>query len=121
MLATTKFIRAAAGMQEETYKALSTFLVAEGFLRSKNDFCLFTVRATNDAMIYVMVWVDDITIGCRSQDEFDKIRSRLSEQFKMDNRGALSWFLGMQVKQSPGMLTLIQSSYINESLERVLA
>ena len=100
------------------YQTLSTFLIDEGFTRSSNDSCLFTMRGTNDAMIYVLVWVDDIIIGCRCQDEVDKLRSRFSEWFKMDDRCALSWFLEMQVKQSPGMVTVNQSRYIDDCLER---
>ena len=100
------------------YQTLSTFLLDEGFTRSRNDFCLFTMRGTNDAMIYVLVAVDDIIIGRRCQDEVDKLRSRFSKRFKMDDRGALSWFLGMQVKQSPGTVTVNQSRYIGDCLER---
>ena len=36
------------------YQTLSIFLLDEGFNRSSNDFCLFTIRGTNDAMIYVL-------------------------------------------------------------------
>ena len=67
---------------------------------------------------YVLVWVDDIIIGCRCQDEVSKLRSRFSEQFKMDDRGALSWFLGMQVKQSPETVTVNQSRVIDGCLGR---
>ena len=66
----------------------------------------------------MLVWVDDIIIGCRCQDEVDKLRSRFSERFKMDDRGALFWCLGMQVKQSPGTVTVNQSRYIDNCLER---
>ena len=76
------------------------------------------MRGTTDAMIYVLVWVDDIIFGCRCQDEFDKLRNRFVERFKMDDRGALSCFLGMQVKQSPGTVTVNQSCYIGDCLER---
>ena len=36
----------------------------------------------------------------------------------MDDRGVLSWFLGMQVKQSPGIVAVNQSQYIEHCLER---
>ena len=71
-------------------QTLRTFLLDEGFTRSSKDFCLFTMRGTNIAMIYVLVSVDDIIIGCRCQYEVDKLRSRFSERFKKDYRGALS-------------------------------
>ena len=73
------------------YQTLSTFLLDEGFTRSSNDYCLSTMRGTTDAMIYALVWIDDIIFGCRCQDEVDKLRNRFSERFKMDDRGALSF------------------------------
>ena len=36
----------------------------------------------------------------------------------MDDRGALSWFLGMQVKQLPGTVKVNQPRYIGDCLER---
>ena len=61
---------------------------------------------------------NDIIIGCICQDEVDKLRCRLSERFKMGDRGALSWLLAMQAKQSPGTVTANQSRYIADCLER---
>ena len=122
LLKQTSVHGAARGLQQrqagrDWYQTLSTFLLDEGFTRSSNDFCLFMMRGTNDAMIYVLVWVNDIIIGCRYQDEVDKLRSRFSVRFKMDDRGALSWRLGMQVKRSPGTVTVNQSRYIEDCLE----
>ena len=37
------------------YQTLNTFLLDEGLTRSSNEFCLFTIMGTNDAMIYVLV------------------------------------------------------------------
>ena len=88
--------------RRDWYQTLSTLLLDEGFTGSSNNFCVFTMRGTNDAMIYVLVWVDDIIIGCRCQDEVDKLRSRFSERLKMDDRDALSWLLAMQVKHQLG-------------------
>ena len=45
---------------------------------------------------YIQVWIYDIIIGCRCQDEVDKMRSLFSEQFEWDDRSALSWSLGRQ-------------------------
>ena len=100
------------------YQTLSTFLLETGFTRSTNDFCLFTMRGMDDAMIYVLVWVDDIIIGCKLQAEVDRVRDRFTDRFKMDDRGPLAWFLKMQVKRAPGSVTVNQSRYIEDCLER---
>ena len=65
----------------------------------------------------MLACVDDIFIGCRCQDDVDKPTSCISEPFTMDEVGALSWFLGMQVKQSPGAVTVNQSRHIDDCLE----
>ena len=62
--------------------------------------------------------LDDTIIGCRCQDEVDKLRSRFSQRFKVDDRRALSWFLAMQVKQSPRTVTVNQPRYIDDCLVR---
>ena len=36
----------------------------------------------------------------------------------MDDRGPLSWFLGMAIKQQPGAVTVSQTQYIDECLRR---
>ena len=81
-------------------------------------FCCSRVYSTNDAMIYALVWVADIIFGCRCQDEIDKLRSRFFEQCKLDDRSSFSWFLGKQAKQSSGTVTVNQSGYIDDCLER---
>ena len=55
--------------ERDCYKMLSTFLFDEVFIRSSNNFCLYTMSGTHDAMIYVLVRVDGIIIGCRCQDK----------------------------------------------------
>ena len=99
-------------------QTLSIFLPDEGFTGSSNDFCLIMMIGKIDAMICVLVSVDDIIIECRCQDEVDKLRSRFHERFKMDERGALSWFPEMQVNLSPGTVTVDQYLYIDDCLER---
>ena len=65
-----------------------------GFNRSKNDYCLFA-RTDADMTTYVLVWVDEIIIGSRNQQCVNVLRDNFSERIKMDDRGPLSWFLGM--------------------------
>ena len=72
-------------------------------------FCLFTMR----------IWINDIIIDCRCQDEVDLVGSRFSIQFKMYDRGGTSWFLQMQIKQSPGTVKMNQTNNIDNCLERL--
>ena len=69
-------------------------------------------------MFYVLVWVYDIIIGCKSKDHVNKLRDDLDQRSKMDDRGPLSWFLGMTIKQQTGAVTVSETQYIDECLRR---
>ena len=47
------------------FQTLSSFLEETGFIRSKNDYCLF-ISNVGDELCYVLVWINDIIIGCKS-------------------------------------------------------
>ena len=95
---------------------MSGLLLEEGFRRSSNDFCLLTMKETDGAMVYILVWVDDIINGCRRQDKNDKLRGRFSERLTMDDRCSLSCFLGKHVQQSPRSVPANQSHHIKNSI-----
>ena len=99
------------------YQTLSSFLEETGFIRSKNDFCLFT-SSVGDELCYVLLWVDDIIIGCKSKGRINKLRDDFNQRFRLDDRGPLAWFLGMIIKQQSGAVTVSQTQYIDECLRR---
>ena len=70
------------------YQTLSPFLEETGFNRSKNDYCLFTSNV-EDELCYVLVWVDDIIIGCKNKGRIKKLREDFNQRFSMDDRGPL--------------------------------
>ena len=66
-----------------------------------------------DELCYVLVWVDDIIIGCKGKDRINKLRDDFNQRFRMDDRGSL-----MTIKQQPGAVTVSQTKYINDCLRR---
>jgi hypothetical protein len=42
----------------------------------------------------------------------------LKENFKMDDRGTLRWFLGMRILRSENMITIDQERYIESVVEQ---
>ena len=98
------------------YEALTSLLLKKGFKRSRNDYCLF-VRKEDGTFSYVLVWVDDIVVAGATEEAVNEIKSILNETFKMDDRGVLNWFLGMQILRSNDKITVDQKKYIETVLQ----
>nr|GEZ28630.1 uncharacterized mitochondrial protein AtMg00810-like [Tanacetum cinerariifolium] len=81
------------------------------------DLMLFTRRFDDDILV-VQVYVDDI-IFCSTDPRyatifFDLMKSR----FEMSMMGEMTFFLGLQVNQSPGGIFINHSNYVNEILKK---
>ena len=91
------------------YEELATFLIQQNFEKSKNDYYLFS-KIENDQKLFVLSWVDGLVIaGSRTQDK-EALNKTPEEKFKMDDRGKLEWFLGMQISQIKDCVTLDQET-----------
>ena len=100
------------------YEALTSLLLKKGFKRSCNDYCLFVRKEENGTFSYVLVWVDDIVVAGATEEAVNEIKSMLNENFKMDDRGDLNWFLGMQILRSHDKITVDQTKYIETVLQQ---
>ena len=98
------------------YEALTSLLLKEGFKRRRNDYCLFVRKEEDGTFSYVLVWVDDIVVAGATEEAVNEVKSMLNENFKMDDRGALNWFLGMQILRSHDKITVDQNKYIETVL-----
>ncbi|XP_022635944.1 uncharacterized protein LOC111241577 [Vigna radiata var. radiata] len=99
------------------YKRLSEFLVRKGFSRGKVNSTLF-IKSSNEDKLYVQIYVDDIIFGSTNPmlcKEFSKI---MQEEFEMSMMGELTYFLGLQVKQTKDKIFIHQSKYCNDFLKK---
>ena len=81
---------------------------AKNWYETRNDYCLFVRKEEDGTFSYVLVWVDDIVVAGATEEAVNEIKSMLNENFKMDDRGALNWFLGMQILRSHDKITVDQ-------------
>ena len=65
-------------------------------------------------MGYVLVWVENIIIGCKIKGCLKKWREDFHQRFRMDIRESLSWFLGMAIKQQHCAVTVSETPEIDE-------
>nr|GFC57143.1 uncharacterized mitochondrial protein AtMg00810-like [Tanacetum cinerariifolium] len=88
------------------YDELSTFLLQNNFFKGTIDPALF-IRRFHDDILVVQVYVDDIIFG-----------STHPSRFEMSMMGEMTFFLGLQVNQSPCGIFINQSKYVLEILKK---
>ena len=98
---------------------LHSHLVDEGFTQSLSDPCLYT-RHDGDVIMIVIVWVDDIIIGCNDDAIRDNFKQRLSQLFKMKDLGEISHFIGIQFIRydDSDCVKMCQSLFIEKVLQK---
>ncbi|GKA42514.1 retrovirus-related pol polyprotein from transposon TNT 1-94 [Tanacetum coccineum] len=99
------------------YDLLSSFLLSQGFSKGTVDPTLFISRKGKDILL-VQIYVDDIIFASTTTELCDKFSEILCSKFKMSMMGKISFFLGLQISQSPRGIFLNQSKYALESLKK---
>nr|GEZ07558.1 retrovirus-related Pol polyprotein from transposon TNT 1-94 [Tanacetum cinerariifolium] len=93
------------------YDLLSSFLLSQGFSKGTVDPTLFISKRGKDILL-VQINVDDIFFVLLL---LEKISEIMFSKFKMSMMGKISFFLGLQILQSPKGIFLNQSKYSLES------
>lgn len=99
------------------YDTLSQFLLSIGFTRGKVDNTLF-VQTTHGASIYVQIYVDDIIFGSTDDKLCRRFSKLMSEKYNMSMMGDLTYFFGLQVKQSSNGIFINQGKYVKDLLKK---
>ena len=82
------------------YDHLSTFLLTHGYSRGKIDNTLFLQKQGSDLLI-VQIYVDDIIYGETDPSLGIDFAKLIGSEFEMSMMGELTFFLGLQIDQSP--------------------
>nr|GEU50257.1 putative ribonuclease H-like domain-containing protein [Tanacetum cinerariifolium] len=82
------------------YDELSTFLLQNHFFKGTIDPTLF-IRRFYDDILMVQVYVDDIIFGSTHPRYTQLFSDLMKSHFEMSMMGEMTFFLGLQVNQSP--------------------
>ncbi|GKG33511.1 putative ribonuclease H-like domain-containing protein, partial [Tanacetum coccineum] len=66
----------------------------------------------------VQVYVDDIIFGSTNKSWCEEFEALMQSRFQMSSMGELTFFLGLQVKQSKGGIFISQDKYVAEILKK---
>nr|GEW36833.1 hypothetical protein [Tanacetum cinerariifolium] len=99
------------------YDLLSSFLLSQGLFKGTVDPTLFIRREGKDILL-VQIYVDDNIFSSTTTELCDKFSEIMYSKFNMSMMGKISFFLGLQISQSPRGIFLNQSKYSLESLKK---
>nr|GEY24545.1 retrovirus-related Pol polyprotein from transposon TNT 1-94 [Tanacetum cinerariifolium] len=99
------------------YDTLSRFLLDNKFSKGAIDPTLFT-RKTGKHILLVQIYVDDIIFASTDPKACDIFSNEMSSKFQMSMMRQISFFLGLQVSQSPGGIFINQSKFALEILKK---
>nr|GEV99280.1 retrovirus-related Pol polyprotein from transposon TNT 1-94 [Tanacetum cinerariifolium] len=99
------------------YDTLSRFLLDNKFSKGAVDPTLFT-RKTSKHILLVQIYVDDIIFALTDPKACDIFSNEMSSKFQMSMMVQMSFFLGLQVSQSPRGIFINQSKFAFEILKK---
>ncbi|GJW54521.1 ribonuclease H-like domain, reverse transcriptase, RNA-dependent DNA polymerase [Tanacetum coccineum] len=74
-------------------------------------------KTSKDSILLIGVYVDDLIITGTPKKEIDKFKAQMEEKFKMSDLGLLAYYLGIEVTQTEGDISIKQSAYANKILK----
>lgn len=94
---------------------LDQTLVQLGFEKCPLEHALYK-KCHGTSKLLVGVYVDDLIITGTSTEEVASFKKQMKDRFSMSDLGLLSYYLGIEVRQSPRNIFLCQSGYATKIL-----
>lgn len=98
------------------HSKLDASLVSLGFDRCPMEHGVYKRKTGNDLLL-VGVYVDDLIVTGSKDTDIEEFKAQMGKLFSMSDLGLLSYYLGIEVQQSRGIITMCQSSYAKKILE----
>jgi hypothetical protein len=99
------------------YERLTTYLLEKGFTRGQADQTLF-IRNQGNHKLIAQIYVDDIIFGATLDSQAHEFAEEMKQDFEMSIIGELTYFLGMQVKQTSEGIFISQAKYAKDLVKR---
>jgi len=115
-----KLLKALYGLRQTLNawnERLNSFLLKNGFQRGTTDTTFF-IKESNDNFILVQVYMDDIVFSSVNEVLCANFGKLMTSKFDMSMMGELTFFLELQIKQTPSGIFVHQGKYAKELVKK---
>jgi hypothetical protein len=99
------------------YSRIDDHLHKLGFVKSLSEATLY-VKGADANLIIVSVYVDDLLVTGSNKTQIEEFKAEMFDVFEMTDLGLMSYFLGMEVKQSNDGIFICQHKYAKEIVKK---
>jgi hypothetical protein len=99
------------------YARLKTFLLEHEYVMGSVNKTLFTLNHGTDFLL-VHIYVDDIIFGGSSHTLVSRFQEMMESEFQMSMMGELTFFLGIQVKQTKQGIFVHEAKYTKDLMKK---
>ncbi|GJZ24119.1 retrovirus-related pol polyprotein from transposon TNT 1-94, partial [Tanacetum coccineum] len=99
------------------YDKLSNFLMFKGITKGTIDPTLFKIKYGEDILL-VQIYIDDIIFGSTNPKYSKRFENLMHSRFEMSLMGEMTFFLRLQIHQSPKSIFINQAKYALEILKK---
>ena len=96
---------------------MTTYLTEHGFKRGFVDTTFF-IRKDKNSFVVAQIYVDDIVFGTTNNSLAHYFIDEMKAMFEMSMVGELTYFLGLQVKQTDSGIYINQAKYARNLVKR---
>lgn len=89
-----------------------------GFSKCISEHGVYVKGEYESDLVILCLYVDDLLITGNNKVEIDKIKQLLKNQFEMTDLGSLSYFLGIEFKETEAGIVMHQSKYATDLLKK---
>ena len=99
------------------YDRLTAYLTEHGFKRGFAETTLF-IRKDKNSFVVAQIYVDDIVFGATNDSLAYSFAYEMKAMFEMSMVGELTYFLGLQIKQTDSRICINQEKYARNLIKR---
>ncbi|KAL3749900.1 hypothetical protein ACJRO7_010945 [Eucalyptus globulus] len=92
-------------------------LLGLGFKKSLSESTLYVKKLVSD-LVVVSLYVDDMMVTGSNSAQITAFKQEMMKMFEMTDLGEMSYFLGMEVRQTQNEVFICQKKYLKEILRR---
>nr|GEY06993.1 ribonuclease H-like domain, reverse transcriptase, RNA-dependent DNA polymerase [Tanacetum cinerariifolium] len=114
-----RLIKALYGLRQAPHAwniKLDNALKSQDFKKCALEQAIY-IKRSKDSTLLIGVYADNLIITGIPKKEIDKFKAQMEEKFKMSDLGLLAYYLGIEVTQTNGDISINQSAYANKILK----